>query len=211
MFDLLVFSMAWTNLRYTSFALDWISSKKRPVVHAASPAKEVREEKAETTERIEGNRNENAETTAPENISAVEEPPTENVQSAEDTVSENIPTIQEPHKEASKDSETPRNENETERAVSQKGDEDKQDKTNLNTAAEPGNEAAECAGSASDGVRDKDVKSEEVNVADLEVKYSLSDMLSYCFYLPYYFTGPITTYDEFYRQVCKQFSTSCGK
>ena len=122
LFYLLVFSIAMTSLRYTSFALDWISKQK---LNKANKAKTV------------------------ENITNKKGP---------QQTTERIPVINEP--------------------------------------------GGQSEAIVSDRVRDKKSKTELNATSEIEVQYSLIDMLSYCLYLPYYFTGPITTYDEFYKQVC---------
>ena len=122
LFFLLVFSIAMTNLRYTSFALDWISKQKLNKANKAGRVENITSKKGrqQTTEKI--------------------------------------PIIN-----------------------------------------EPGGQFEEIV---SDRVREKKSKTELNATNEIEVQYSLIDMLSYCLYLPYYFTGPITTYDEFYKQVC---------
>ena len=40
-----------------------------------------------------------------------------------------------------------------------------------------------------------------VEPGERRLKYMLFDLVSYIFYLPLLFTGPLMTFDEFYKQV----------
>ena len=186
-FYLLVFSIAMTNLRYTSFALDWISKQKRD----KSKTVEVKIKTVATQD------------TGNDGDTRKSESPTE-----ENRKTDKIPVISEPDTpegnnsgDRTANSGTSKLDKEAENKVetaerSKKTSQDYNTSNNKTTISSKHSEEA-----SHETMGEKKSKAEVSDANEIEVKYSLVDMLSYCLYLPYYFTGPITTYDEFYKQV----------
>ena len=190
-FYLLVFSIAMTNLRYTSFALDWVSAQKR-----------AKQEVVTIKPKEMANTSENK--------------PTDIISGTEKTKDDNpaigsIPVISEPQSEKETDkSESLDNENKVEKDVENKLDGQSVSQDDNKTQGSKCEQPKSDSGSdptknleqmTPNSLRGDKNKSEDFNPDETEVKYSIVDMFSYCLYLPYYFTGPITTYDEFYKQV----------
>ena len=184
-FYLLVFSIAMTNLRYTSFALDWVSKQKRD----KSETVEVKIKTKATQDASNDGGIRKSESPTEENrktdeIPVINEPDTPEGNNSGDRTANN--DTSKFHKEAENKVET------TERLKKSSQD----DNTSSNKATTSSKHSEEAA---RETMGDEETKVSDAN--EMEVKYSLLDMLSYCLYLPYYFTGPITTYDEFYKQV----------
>ena len=150
----LVFSIAMTNLRYTSFALDWISSQNRTRLGAVGDKKD--EHNTPGTNSSHGPR-----------------------------INSNV--------------------NKSDRESSVLEGKGRQEECSLYDFNERGPTDLASSGQyreiTTDISSDRKFKLGVLDTRKMEVKYSLVDMLCYCLYLPYYFTGPITTYGGFYKQV----------
>ena len=184
-----------TNLRYTSFALDWITAQKRAKQEAVKQVKQTSDtSKNKTTDGItDANYRKHDDGPVDDNIPVINEPET----CSEKKTDEREPSKGESRLEENTSSVTGKSEEES---------------SVLGSSVDCDEKSSECgqddSGSANINAM---IDSSESTVTDsqcnqkegseMEVKYSLVDMLSYCLYLPYYFTGPITTYDEFYKQV----------
>ncbi len=123
---MLIFSIAMTNLRYTSFSLDWINAQKKAASRQQEKAVDNNQEQEEAS------------------------------------IPDNTQTRQTRSQSAAK----------------------LRKKSNQKTK-----------------LPSKEVETQDG--AQLDVGYSLLDMVNYCLYLPLYFTGPIITYDDFCKQVCR--------
>ena len=48
------------------------------------------------------------------------------------------------------------------------------------------------------------------NCEKKEGNYSILELLKYNFYLPFFYFGPVMTFDKFYKQVCKRSAIQCS-
>ena len=187
-FYLLVFSIAMTNLRYTSFALDWITAQKRAKQEAIEQSKQTSDiPKSKTTADVANTDNENH----------------------GGPVADIVPVINEPESGSEKGTDergTSKAEIRFEEDTSSVANKSEKESSASGSSVDGNKKLQECekddSGSAkNNALVDNCESAVKTNRSEMEVKYSLINMLSYCLYLPYYFTGPITTYDEFYKQV----------
>ena len=183
-----------TNLRYTSFALDWITAQKRAKQEAVKQVKQRSDtSRSKTTDGINDANNKKHDGPTTDIIPVINEPET----SSEKKADERGPSKGESRFEENASSVTEKSEEESSvlgssvdcNKKSHECGQDDSGSANINAVIDTSESTA----------IDSPCNQKDRN--EMEVKYSLIDMLSYCFYLPYYFTGPITTYDEFYKQV----------
>ncbi len=194
LFYVFVLTISLLNLRYTSFCLDWISAKKQRALDAAAAANQPDVPK-EVTSQGSGEGDPSALTSKPaEDIPTIQEPPVEKETETRKRV--NVPQV------VKKDLEQKKEDKDEEKDQTEDDKPEKEGDKQSEAAESEKSEGSEEKGGAGDGVEQSAAGQEEQEPEpEIVVQYSLLDMLSYCLYLPYYVTGPLTTYDEFYKQV----------